>query len=161
MIPEIQRDLIKTEENKIMTSKQVLAWAKRDEVQRAQSEIIDSLSETKDFDRIKTVRSEHRQMVRKLCTPAKMPVKQNCSYCGSTHPCRQNPAYGKKCAVYSKMNHFREVFRSKRGRLVHHVEQEPNLYQEDEVRIGIMNINSISFKSKHSIITANSKTSTN
>ena len=53
MISEITRELTKKEENKILTSHQVLAWAKRTEAQRAQSAIINSLSKTKDFDRIK------------------------------------------------------------------------------------------------------------
>ena len=67
------RELTKIEENKIMTSEQVLGRAKRDEVQRSQSAIFNSLSETKYFDRIKTVRSEQRQLVRKPHTPAKTP----------------------------------------------------------------------------------------
>ena len=53
MLAEIIWQLTKAEENKIMTSEQVLAWSKRVEAQRAQSAIINSLSETKDFDRIK------------------------------------------------------------------------------------------------------------
>ena len=110
----------------------------------------------KDFDIIKTVRSEHRQMVRKLHTPANMPLKQSCSYCGSGHPPKQCPVYGKNDAEWGKKNHFREVCRSKRGNVVHNVEQEPNLNQE-EVKIDMVIINSISFNSKCSVITANLK----
>ena len=45
MLAEIIREVPKTEENEIMTSKQVLAWARKVGTQRAQSEIINSLSE--------------------------------------------------------------------------------------------------------------------
>ena len=140
-----------------MTSEWVLAWAKRVEVQTTHSEIINSLCETKDFDRIKKVRSEQRQMLKKLHTPTKMPAKQNYSYCGSCLPPRKCLAYGKKCEEYGKINHFKEVSTSKRGRASHNTEQEPNLNQE-EVKIHTVNINSTSFNSKWSIITADLKT---
>ena len=92
-----------------MTSEQDLAWAKWVEAHRAQSVIINTLSKINDFDRIKTVRSEHRQIVRKLHTPAKMPMKQKCNYYGSGHPTRQCPAYGKKHVECGKMNHVRSM----------------------------------------------------
>ena len=47
MLAEIIRALTKTVENQIMSSKQVLAWAKRVATQRAQSASIKSLSEKK------------------------------------------------------------------------------------------------------------------
>ena len=31
---------------------------------------------------------------------------RDCKYCGSNHPCRQCPAYGKTCKVCGKKNHF-------------------------------------------------------
>ena len=79
MLKEIIRELIKTKESKIMITKPILVLTKWVEVQNVQSTIVNSLSETNDFDRMKTVRSEQRQTVRKPCTSA----KQNCSYYGS------------------------------------------------------------------------------
>ena len=61
MLVEIIKELIKTEESKDVTSEQVLAWAKRVEAQKAQSAIINSLKETKDFNRIKTLRGGRRE----------------------------------------------------------------------------------------------------
>ena len=75
--------------------------------------MINSLSETKDFDKIK------------IHTSTKTPTEQNCSYCGSNYPPRQYLAYDKKCRECGKINHFREVCRSVRGRVIHNVEQEP------------------------------------
>ena len=66
--------------------------SKRVEKQRSQSTVINSLSETKEFDKINTVRGEMWQTARKPCTPTKIPVKQNCSYFGSSHLPRQCPA---------------------------------------------------------------------
>ena len=53
MLPEIIRQLAKAEENADITSEQVLGWEKRVEAQRTQSAIMDSLTETKEFDKVK------------------------------------------------------------------------------------------------------------
>ena len=55
MLAEIIRELTKAEESTAVTSEQVLIWAKRVEAQGAQSAIITSLSEMKEFDKIKTI----------------------------------------------------------------------------------------------------------
>ena len=62
------------------------------------------------------------------------------------------------CRVWQDKQ-FSEVCRSKRGRAVHNVEQEQNLNQEKKVKIDMVNINSVSFNSKCSVITVNLKTS--
>ena len=51
MLAEIIRQLTKTLD---VTNEQALVWAKRVEAQKAQSMIITSLSEIKDFNKIKT-----------------------------------------------------------------------------------------------------------
>ena len=43
------RELTKKKDNENITSEQVQAWAKRIQVQKAQSAILDNLKETKDF----------------------------------------------------------------------------------------------------------------
>ena len=53
---------------------------KKVEAQKAQSMIINSVNETKDFVKIKTVRGGQRQSETKMQTHAKAPVKQSCSY---------------------------------------------------------------------------------
>ena len=34
---------------------------------------------------------------------------ENCKFCGSSHPARKCPAYGKVCACCQKMNHYAKV----------------------------------------------------
>ena len=86
MLLEVIMVITKSEESKDVTNKEVLAWAKGVEAQKAQSMIINSLNETKGIDNIKTVREGERQIERKLQTNVKAPMKQSCSYCGSSHP---------------------------------------------------------------------------
>ena len=49
MLIEIMHKLIVIKDTSELTSKQVLAWARYDEAKRTQTTILDSLSETKDF----------------------------------------------------------------------------------------------------------------
>ena len=53
MLAEIMRELPKAKEKLDITSEQVLGWANIVEAQRAQSAVMDSLTETKEFDKIK------------------------------------------------------------------------------------------------------------
>ena len=53
MLAEIIRELTKAKESADITSEQVLGWVKRVEAQRAQSAIMDSLTKTKEFDKVK------------------------------------------------------------------------------------------------------------
>ena len=73
MFTEIIMELTKAEESVDVTSEQILGWAKRAEVQRAQSAIMDSLTETKMFDKIDSKRGTHIQH------------KKSASTCQSTH----------------------------------------------------------------------------
>ena len=77
MLAEIKSELSKTEENANVIREQVLTWTKRVEAQRAQSAVIDSLSEIEEFDKIQTVTDEQKQNGRKPHTPVKTLVKKN------------------------------------------------------------------------------------
>ena len=159
MLVEIIREHTKTWESKDVTSEQVLAWAKRVEVQKAQFEIINSLNMTKDFDKIKTVSGIETNWDNIMNT-YQVAVKHSCSYCSYSHPPRWCPAYGKKCVECGKINHLREFCRSVRSRIGHNLEQEPDQHQEEH-HIDTLLINSFNFNSKHSVITENLKTSSN
>ena len=159
MLVERISELTKAEENANVKSEQVFAWVKRAEAQRAQSAVINSLSEMKEFDKLQKVWDKQNQNERKLHTPVKMPAKENRKCCGYIHQPRQCPAYGKRCMKCNKMNHFWEVCRTARGRVAHNIEQEPN--QVEESHTDMVNINSIDFNSKYSVITANLKASPN
>ena len=56
MLAEIIRELTKAMESAAVTSEQVIIWAKRVEAQRPQSAMITSKSETKEYDKIKTIK---------------------------------------------------------------------------------------------------------
>ena len=79
---------------------------------------------------------------------------------GSSHPPRQYLAYGKRCAGCGKINHFREVCRH-RSTAVHNIKQVPDQCNVEEDHIDMVNINSITFNSKWSAITANLKMTSN
>ena len=64
MLIEILKELTKTEESTDVTIREVLAWAKRVEAQKAQSAILNSLNKRKDFDKVKAVSGGQRQIER-------------------------------------------------------------------------------------------------
>ena len=53
MLEEIIKELMATNNDDHITSGSMLSWAKRVEVQRAQAAVLDSLTESKQFDKIK------------------------------------------------------------------------------------------------------------
>ena len=121
---EIIMALTKIEENAEVTSDKVLCWVKRIEAQRAQSAIMNSLTETKEFDKLKIMKATYKDSPRRPSTYVKTPAKQICRYCGCSHPLRQCLAYGKKCTDSSKIGQFRGFCRSRRARAVNEVEQK-------------------------------------
>ena len=123
VLGEVIWELTKIKEMRKITSKNVLSWAKRIKVQRAQSAIMNNLTEAKEFDKIKVTKNVHQDSPRRQMQ-TKMPPKQTCQYCGSSHPPRQCLAYGKTCTKCSKIGHFRAVCRSRIARAVNQVEQE-------------------------------------
>ena len=159
MLAGIISELTKVEDSAYITSEQVLGWAKRVEAQGAQSAIMDSLTKTKEFDKVKKAKGEPIHNGRNVQTCVKAPIKKTCSYCGSSHPPKQSKAYGKMCIDCSKTNHFREVCRSRRNTAVHYIEQVPDHCNVEEDHIDTVNINSFIFNSKWSAITANLKMS--
>ena len=92
---------------------------------------------------------------------AKMPIKQSCRYCGSSHPPRQFTTYEKMYAECGKVNHFKEVCRHRKNRTVHDLEKKQDQQHEIEDHIDIVNIHSIIFNRKWVVITAIQKTSSN
>ena len=134
----------------------MLCWAKRVEVQRAQSAIINSLTEAKEFYRLKIVKKTYKDSPRSS-TQTKMPTKQSCTYCGGSHSSRQCPAYGKKCTECSKIGHFRWMCRNRRARAMNEMEQETAQDSAEENSIDSVDINSINFNKNCSIITSELK----
>ena len=112
MLGEIIWELTKVKENGTTMREVILEWAKRVKVQRAQAAVMNSLTKTKEFDKIKVARTHRRTVPENI--QMKMSTKQTCTYCGSSHPQRQCPAYWKTCRECGKIGHFRAVCRSRR-----------------------------------------------
>ena len=92
--------------------------------QRAQPAIMKSLTDTREFNKLKIIKGAPKYSPRRPSAHVKVPARQMCSYCDSSHAPRQCLAYGKKCADCSKISHFRGVCRSKRTTAVNDVEHE-------------------------------------
>ena len=128
------------------------------EAQRAQSAIMNSLTDTRGVDKLKIMTETQKYSQRRPSTHIKMPAKQMCSHCGSSHPLRQCPAYEKKCTDCGKIGHFRGECRSKRTRAVNEVEHEAAQGSIQESTIDLVNKNSNNFSKNHLVITANLQT---
>ena len=151
MLDEIIRELTSKTSSQQMTSKDVLARAKRVKVQRVQASILNDITETKTFDKVKKEPESKNTQGREanIATHQRWP----CRYCGGSHTPRQCPAYGKMCATCGKMGHFRKACRSKRNHVVHEVEIEVGRDSQGE-DIEIVSINSLYLNRKWSLIMA-------
>ena len=61
MLEEIIKELTATNNDDHITSGGVLAWAKRVEVQRAQAEVLNMLTESRQFDKVKILKNKTKQ----------------------------------------------------------------------------------------------------
>ena len=61
MLGEILKELMASRSNDHITSGNVLTWAKRVEAQRAQADAMNSITEQKEFDKIKVSRTIHKE----------------------------------------------------------------------------------------------------
>ena len=157
MIGVIISGLTEVKVDSVIMSGNILAWAKRVDLKRTQSTVMSSIKEAKEFDKIKVSKNACKDSP-KRSTQTRMPTKQTCRCWGSSHPLRPYLAYGKTCMECKKIGHFRVVCRGRRTRAMHNVEQET--VQNDAVgNIELVSINSIQFNKKHSVLTANLKTS--
>ena len=143
MLNEIIRELTSRNSNAQTTSKNVLVWAKRVKAQRVQASVLNDITETKAFDKVKKETESKDTSGRE----AHVATQQRwlCRYCGGSHTPRQCTAFEKMCAACGKMGHFRKVCRSKRKCAVHEVEidMEPESQGEDTeiVSISLLYIN--------------------
>ena len=126
MLTEIIWELTKINENETkITSEIVLSWAKRVEAQRSWSAIMNSLTEAKEFDKQKIGNNIYKDSTRRS-TQTEMLAKHMCRYCGSSHPPRWCPAYGKKCTECNK---------NVKARAMNEVEQEAAQDSAEEISL--------------------------
>ena len=121
MLDQIIKELMATSNDDHITSRDMLAWTKRVEAQRVQAVVLDSLTESKKFDKIKV---SEKARDNKNRTPVNQATQQQSSrYCGGVHQLRQCLTYGKMCVECRKVGHFRKVCHSRRSRVVNDMEQ--------------------------------------
>ena len=122
MLVEIIKELTATSNDDHIMSGGVLGWEKRVEVQRVQAAVLDTLTELKQFDKVKIAKRPKEDNAR---APVIWTLQQQpCQYCGGVHILRQCPAYGKTCVGCGKAGHFRKVCHSRRERVVNEIEVE-------------------------------------
>ena len=96
MLGEIIKELTASRCNDQTTSSNVLIWAKRVEAHRVQAAVMNSITESIQFDKIKVSRSMHKESPKRPAQSSTL-VWQACRYCSSFHPPRQCPAQA-RCA---------------------------------------------------------------
>ena len=101
MPDEIIRELTSRTGNVQTTSEDVLAWAKRVKAQMAQTSVLNDITETRSFNKVKKETKPKNTQGREVqsATHQRWP----CRYCGGSHLPRQCPTYGKTCAACSEM----------------------------------------------------------
>ena len=106
------KKLMATKNDDHITSGCVLACAKRVDAQRAQAAVLNTLTESKQFHKIKV---SDKTKDNKARAPVNWATQwQPCRYCGRIHQLRQCPAYGKMHVECSKVGDFRKVCHSRR-----------------------------------------------
>ena len=126
MLEEIIKELTVTNNDDHITSWGVLALEKRVEAQRAQVAVLNTLTESRQFNKIKVSKRAKEDTAR---ASAGWTLQwQPCQYCGRVHLPRQCLVDGKMCVGCGKMGHFKKVCHSRSSRAV--VELELELSQE-------------------------------
>ena len=108
MLEDIIKELTATNEDEQITSEDMLAWAKRVEVQRAQATVLSTIIDLRQFNKMNIVKKAKEDNTR--CPPG--PTKQQCPCrnCGGLHVLRQCLACGKMCTGCGKTGHFKKVW---------------------------------------------------
>ena len=108
MLEEIIKELTMAKNDDHITSGGVLAWAKRVEVQRPQVAVLNTITECRQFDKIKVSR-EVKEGKTKIPMHQSSTPQKPCRYCSWMHPLRQCPGYGKTCMECNKIGYFCRV----------------------------------------------------
>ena len=140
MLEEIIKQLTATNNDDHITRGGVVAWKKRVEVQRAHTAVLNTLTELRQFNKIKV--SKRAKVDTARAPVGQMSQQQQCQYCGGVHLSRQCPVYGKICAGCGKMGHFKKVCHSKGSWAVNEIEIEMS-QKHSKGEIETVSINSV------------------
>ena len=144
MLEEIIRELRVTSNDDHIMSGGVLAWEKRLEMQKAQAAVLDTLTELRQFNKVKITKKPKEDNTRAQGSDTSQ--QQQCRYCGGTHVPRQCLAYGKICVGCGKSGNFKKVCCSrKKNKAVNEIEveasQEYNKGKLETVSIDSVHLN--------------------
>ena len=118
----------------------MLVWARRVETQRAQEVVLNTLTESRQFDKVKMSKKTKDDIPK--ASQSWTVQQQLCRYCRGIYQLRQCQAYGKMCVECEKVGHFRKVSHSRRSKVVNEMEQEVSQEnREDEIET--VSINSV------------------
>ena len=139
MLEEIIKELMATKTDDHITSSGMLAGTKRVETQRAQASVLNTMTQSRQFNKVRISKETKDDKAR---APVNQTMQQQpCRYCDGIHQPRQYPAYGEMCAQCGNMGHFK-VCCSKRSRVVNKMEQERS-QEYSEAEIEMVSINSV------------------
>ena len=149
MLGEIIKEPTIKSNDEQTTSEGVLVWVKRVEAHGAQAVILNDITETCQFDKVKIApQSKNGQDRIMHKTTNRKPYR----YCSGIHVPQQCPAYGKMCARCRKMGHYKKVCRSRKECEVHEIDVEVAQEFQDE-QIEIVSIDSVCSNRNQSVIT--------
>ena len=138
ILEELIKELMATKNYDHITSGGMLAWAKRVEVQRAQAAVLNSLTEAKQFDKIKVSDKIKDNKARASVNQATQ--WQPCRYCGGVHQPRQCPAYERCVQSVERWGTSGRSATVEWSRMVNDMEQEASQeYREDEIEMVSIN----------------------
>ena len=155
MLEEIIKELTGANEDEQITSEGVLAWANRVEAQRAQVTVLSTITESRQFDKVKIIKKAKEDNTR--CPPGPTAQHHPCRYCARLHAPKQCPAYRKTYAGCSKTMHFKNVCQSRRDRAMNELEIE-ELQEGNEGEIETVSINSVHLNKNWSLLMAELET---
>ena len=122
---------------------------KRVEAQWAQAAILNDITESCQFNKIKMTSKAKGSQARQMTNTTSS--RWLCRYCGRIDAPQQCPAYGKMCARCGKMGHYKKVCRSKRDHAVHELEVKMVQDSQDK-EIETVSVDSVHLNKNRAII---------
>ena len=143
MLEEIIKELTAANEDEQITSEGMLPWAKRVEAQRAQAAVLSTITEFRQFNKVKIIKKAKEDNTR--CPPGPTAQQCPCRYCGGLHAPRQCLAYDKICTGCCRTGHFKKVCQNRAmNELEIEESHEGNKGEIETVSIDSVHLNKIS-----------------
>ena len=112
LLSKIIKELTTKRNNEQTTSEDVLVWAKRVEAQRVQAAILNDITETCQFDKVKITQQTKDGQDRIM---HKTVNRKPCRYCSGIHVPQQCPAFVKMCGGCRKTGHYKRYAEAERS----------------------------------------------